>query len=203
MPISISIKSNNNRINYKLKKNNMENSENEEFKTSTGCVCPLAGYCQRHGIKKNAHFHHLCQTRQDYFNMYEKCIGPGQEFTNCDGNHVAPPTIIVDAPDKTCPSCEKNKNTKPYIPPESPTKMPSLWQQAKNLTKSVIDHAKTGGQNVTSEEKQARLDICNGCQFFDKKNSRCGKCGCMMQIKTGWSSASCPIGLWGHGKSIK
>lgn len=169
----------------------------------TPCECPLAGYCNRHKIKKNTHFHHLCQTRQDYFDMYEKCIGPGQEFTNCEEGQV-PPVILVDGPKESCPSCNK-------VQPEpaqqqainNEPKMPSLWQQAKNLTKSVVEHAKTGGQNVTPEEKQARLDLCNNCEFYDKEKSRCKKCGCFMLVKTGWSSASCPIGLWGHGKNVK
>jgi hypothetical protein len=182
----------------------MENSG--EYRSSTGCVCPLAGYCDRHKIKKNPHFHHLCQTRQDYFDMYEKCVGPGQEFTNCkDGQ--APPVIIVDGPIEPCPGCKEPKKTaQPYTPPApSNVQMPSLWQQAKNLTKSVVEHTKTGGQNVTAEEKQARLDICNSCEFFNKDNNRCGKCGCMMQIKTGWASSSCPLNppKWGRGADVK
>jgi hypothetical protein len=180
-----------------------------EYRSPTGCVCPLSGSvsCQRHSVRKNAHFHHLCQTRQDYFNMYERCVGPGQEFTNCQEGEV-PPVIVVDAPKEPCPACEEAKKAAtPYVPPTpsapSPVQMPSLWQQAKNLTKSVVEHVKTGAAEVTPEEKQARLDICNGCEFFNKENNRCKKCGCMMLVKSAWESASCPIGLWGRGKNVR
>ena len=172
----------------------------------TGCQCPLAGYCDRHKITKNAHFHHLCQTRQDYFDMYEQCRGPGQEFTNCKEPSPVPPSVLVEAPKEPCPACEESKKTaQPYVPPTPPVQMPSLWQQAKNLTKSVVEHAKTGGQNVTAEEKQARLDICNSCEFYNKNAGRCGKCGCNMPIKTGWASASCPLNppKWGRGANVK
>lgn len=180
----------------------MENSG--EYKTATGCVCPLAGFCAKHGIRKNPHFHHLCQTRQDYFNMYEKCIGPGQEFTNCDGN-IEAPQIIVDAPKDPCPSCNKSKDLISETKSETlnEVKMPSLWQQAKNLTKSAAVHIASGMGEVTPEEQKARLDLCEQCPFFDHKKKKCGKCGCMMLIKTKWPTSSCPIGLWGPGRNIK
>lgn len=187
-----------------------------EYKSETGCVCPLSGFCSRHGIRKNAHFHKLCQTRQDYFDMYEKCIGPGQEFTNCDGT-VQPPDIVVDGPDIPCPSCNKDKDkeketennikeselTKALPEEKQPIQMPSLWEQAKNLTKATVTHVASGMGELTSEEQQARLDLCGQCQFFDNNKKRCGKCGCMMLVKTKWPSASCPIGLWGPGRNVK
>jgi hypothetical protein len=174
----------------------------------TPCVCKNAGYCERHQITKNPHFHRLCQTRQDYFNMYERCVGPGQEFTNCDGTSPVPPTILVEAPSEPCPACKESEAAKTaYTPPVAPVapQMPSLWQQTKNLTKSVVEHVKTGAAEVTPEEKQARLDICNGCEFYNKIQGRCGKCGCNMPIKTGWSSAVCPLNppKWGRGSDVK
>lgn len=44
----------------------------------TGCVCPEPGFCQRHGCKKTPHLHRLCQTRDDYFELWESGKGPGQ-----------------------------------------------------------------------------------------------------------------------------
>lgn len=38
---------------------------------STGCECPLAGYCARHKRNKTQHLHRLCQTDQRYFNYWE------------------------------------------------------------------------------------------------------------------------------------
>lgn len=43
-----------------------------------GCECPVAGFCERHKIHKHEAWHRLCQTRQDYFNAWEKGKGPGQ-----------------------------------------------------------------------------------------------------------------------------
>lgn len=44
----------------------------------TPCDCPLAGYCQRHGIVKIERWHALCKSRLDYWKLYEAGIGPGQ-----------------------------------------------------------------------------------------------------------------------------
>ena len=55
---------------------NMENKNTE-------CECPLAGFCNRHGIKKNNHYHKLCQNHPGYFQMWEECRGPGQQQIDC------------------------------------------------------------------------------------------------------------------------
>lgn len=48
----------------------------------TPCECPVAGFCQRHGIEKTAHWHKLCKTRIEFWNFYEQGIGPGQKKPN-------------------------------------------------------------------------------------------------------------------------
>lgn len=45
----------------------------------TTCVCPVAAYCERHQTTKNSHWHHLCQTRPDYFAAWERGRGLGQK----------------------------------------------------------------------------------------------------------------------------
>ena len=55
----------------------------------TGCECQRAGWCERHQCDKTPHWHRLCQTRPNYFRLWERGCGPGQS--------VQP----VDAPD--CP----------------------------------------------------------------------------------------------------
>lgn len=49
--------------------------------TNTGCQCESPGYCERHSILKTPHWHHLCQTREDYFLAWEEGRGPGQVST--------------------------------------------------------------------------------------------------------------------------
>lgn len=50
------------------------------------------------------------------------------------------------------------------------------------------------GEEVTGEEKQSRLAICETCEFREDK--KCGKCGCYLIKKTSWSSESCPEKKW-------
>ncbi len=50
------------------------------------------------------------------------------------------------------------------------------------------------GEEVTQEEKNIRLNICNTCAF--KHYNKCGKCGCYLDKKTSWSSESCPENKW-------
>lgn len=47
---------------------------------------------------------------------------------------------------------------------------------------------------VPTEIQVERLKICNKCPFFVKSNSRCGKCGCDMNIKTKHKNFKCPDG---------
>jgi hypothetical protein len=44
----------------------------------TKCECEKAGFCFRHGIKKGRAWHRLCQTKEHYFQAWEKGKGPGQ-----------------------------------------------------------------------------------------------------------------------------
>ena len=37
---------------------------------------------------------------------------------------------------------------------------------------------------------------CLQCEYHNKKNLRCGKCGCHMPAKVRAKSAVCPIGRW-------
>lgn len=45
------------------------------------CHCEPSGYpfyCERHKVKKTAHWVRLCQTRPEYFRAWEEGRGPGQ-----------------------------------------------------------------------------------------------------------------------------
>jgi hypothetical protein len=50
------------------------------------------------------------------------------------------------------------------------------------------------GEEVTSDEKQARLEICGSCEL--RMGKRCGECGCYLEKKASWSSESCPENKW-------
>jgi hypothetical protein len=78
--------------------------------------------------------------------------------------------------------------------------MPDAKTMAVNLlqsTKSVIEHFKSTGQLLVSEEKSnERMEICKGCDLYVADSIRCAKCGCNMFVKTKLQSMVCPIGKW-------
>lgn len=150
---------------------------------ATPCECPLAGYCERHGVNKSAHLHKLCKNHIGYFQMWEDCKGPNQNPNNCTKNKN--PGFITPAQSPISEELKTNDN-----------KLPTTMQMAKNFLSSAANHVRNGMQNVSDEEKQDRLNICNECPHITEDKSRCGKCGCFLQTKTTWASSSCPIGKW-------
>jgi hypothetical protein len=139
----------------------------------TLCECPLAGYCERHGVTKSKHLHKLCQNHIGYFNMWEQCVGPRQDPNNCE---------------------KKPQNNE--VKENNEEKLPSTFQMAKNFVKSATKHVASGMGQVTPEQQKNRLEICNDCEFAVQEKSRCGKCGCFLQTKTKWATSNCPIGKW-------
>ncbi len=43
---------------------------------------------------------------------------------------------------------------------------------------------------------ESRLEICNTCEWFNRRMVKCNKCGCFMKLKTTLKQATCPIGKW-------
>lgn len=46
------------------------------------------------------------------------------------------------------------------------------------------------------KEADERMNICKQCEYLEQKAKKCQICGCFMEFKTKWPSASCPIGKW-------
>lgn len=142
----------------------------------TPCECPMAGFCNRHGVQKSAHLHKLCQNHIGYFNMWERCQGPNQDPNNCiknDSQEVITRNLASEE-----------------------TKLPSTMQMAKNFLQSAAKHIQSGMTNVGEDMQKERLAICAECPHAVENGSRCGKCGCFLQTKTKWKSSTCPIGKW-------
>jgi hypothetical protein len=77
--------------------------------------------------------------------------------------------------------------------------MPSTLQMIKNFGKAVSDEVvaiSNGKKSINEELSKKRIEICNSCEFIDKKSKRCTKCGCFLKWKTVWRSQKCPIGKW-------
>ena len=54
--------------------------------------------------------------------------------------------------------------------------------------KTIFTHRK--------DVSEKRLRICEECEHFVKKTTRCEQCGCFMFAKTLLMKAECPIGKW-------
>lgn len=84
-----------------------------------------------------------------------------------------------------------------FICPECSS--PSLSQKIQNFTTSVVNHVSNGMATVSTSVKEERMAICRACPFFNEtnpKNPTCNKCGCFLEVKTGWASEKCPEGKW-------
>jgi hypothetical protein len=157
-------------------------------KPKTGCECPLAGYCERHGMNKHVHNHTLCQNHEGYFNMWEEGRGPGQP-----GKPAKPvPPNPAQLP-QACPYCGKGPCNGQC---RNKQQLPSAIQMAKNLAVSAKDHAKSGFQTSSEEEIARRLEICGDCEHFVPESSRCSLCGCFAKLKAKLKSGKCPINKW-------
>lgn len=77
---------------------------------------------------------------------------------------------------------------------------PSLGTMVTNAGTSVVKNLKSVAAghhlNTTDEEKNKRMAICKGCEFFDELNNVCNKCGCYLSFKTWLKAEHCPIGKW-------
>ena len=88
-------------------------------------------------------------------------------------------------------------------------KKPSILEMLKNFAKEVKDFAKEGAPHVSEEDYEERLTTCASCEFLKEKTMRCGSCGCVVEQKAKWATASCPEGFWKkqiigqHGKTVQ
>ena len=175
----------------------------EEKKTP--CECPLAGFCNRHGINKTEHFHKLCSHHPGYFKMWEECRGPGQSFTDCTQTkseeevaasrevaEIKPEPNPAQLP-QACPYCGQGPCNGQC---RNKQQLPSTMQMAKNLAVSAKDHAKSGFQTSSEEEIARRLEICAECPYYKPETAQCVKCGCFTKFKAKLKSGKCPDGRW-------
>jgi hypothetical protein len=83
---------------------------------------------------------------------------------------------------------------------KEPVTPPSLFQMAKNVTKSAAKFIKSGMKTVSPEDLEKRLAICKACDNFDaialKGTGRCKLCGCSTHLKLSMATEKCPIDKW-------
>jgi hypothetical protein len=77
---------------------------------------------------------------------------------------------------------------------------PSIPQMAKNLGNDIIKNVQSVAAgnplNADQAEGNRRKSICSSCEFFNKEQDRCTKCGCYMAVKAYLKASNCPIGKW-------
>lgn len=78
----------------------------------------------------------------------------------------------------------------------TPPSFPSVFQMAGNLMQSIATHITTGAHNVPDVVYYQRMEICEGCEFYDEETVRCKDCGCYLNIKARWASMECPQKKW-------
>lgn len=85
-------------------------------------------------------------------------------------------------------------------PQQNQQKYPTITKMVKNFGNDVLKNVKSvaAGNPLTSDDIEAnrRKSICNKCEFFNKNQERCTKCGCFMAVKVYLKASSCPIGKW-------
>lgn len=73
---------------------------------------------------------------------------------------------------------------------------PSVFQMTVNATVAAAEYIADGMVNVDDKEQERRLEICRGCEEYDKEQNRCYKCGCYLSLKTEMRSGHCPLSKW-------
>jgi len=51
---------------------------------------------------------------------------------------------------------------------------------------------------LPEERQQARLEICDSCEYKIQATNMCGKCGCYLPWKTHMAASACPVLKWTH-----
>jgi hypothetical protein len=118
---------------------------------------------------------------------------------------------IITKPEKTKPDLDAwwadSATETPAISAQSvlsvgPKNLPPQSQQMQTQAQVKVQNTtEQQGKPCSQEQIDARLAICQGCEFY--KNNSCLKCGCALSRdrnymnKLYWADKSCPIGKWG------
>ncbi len=132
-----------------------------------------------------------------------KCIvlnNLGIEFIISDNRRSSPCVQCKKQWTDTPPTEETLTNVmKTVLKSNAKISLPTITEQAVSVTKSIIEWAYNGFENVPPLEAERRLSICkeNKCGMYDAESDRCSACGCFCSAKVKFSHEDCPAGLWG------
>ena len=83
--------------------------------------------------------------------------------------------------------------------PAAPTApaYPPFAEQVGNALKAGLKFLTSGCKITDQAEHDRRLSICRApCEFWDKAQGRCVKCGCVDEWKAWVDSQKCPMNYW-------
>ena len=119
----------------------------------------------------------LAQTRADIRYLGQACAAAVYLLTR---SKIGPAPVAAVAPGEAA-----------NVPPPQ---MPSLAQRGWNLATSLAAFVADGLQTVSTEQYEARLEICTGC---DKRvDTTCSMCGCNLSLKAQGRAFECPLKKW-------
>lgn len=73
----------------------------------------------------------------------------------------------------------------------------TLKKMAGGVVRTGLQAMRNG--KVSKEVREARMDTCRNCEFFQPDSKRCSLCGCFMEAKTwvaGRKDTLCPKDRW-------
>ena len=124
----------------------------------TDCVCESAGWCERHQCEKTCHWHRLCQTRSEYFQLWEEHRGPGQEVNE---------TAVTDGSQEAAKSHTRpdhsHHNQKPVRKGRRDAKPKPLVRKPRVLTRR---RKKKNRQRQFSRPTVAVIVVCHNYGHF-------------------------------------
>jgi hypothetical protein len=82
-----------------------------------------------------------------------------------------------------------------YIKLAEKYRLPSILQQVKNLSSSLVELTKDFDKRP-QEEIEKNLTICASCPFLIEESLRCGVCGCFLKTKVIYKAWHCPKNKW-------
>jgi len=74
--------------------------------------------------------------------------------------------------------------------------LPPLAEQIKSVASAALQQIAAGNPQRTPEEVERLKAICEECEWYMPDKIRCRKCGCYLNVKRRWATASCPLGKW-------
>ena len=72
----------------------------------------------------------------------------------------------------------------------------SFLQMVKNFATEAKEYVKQGAPNVTEAQYAERVQTCDACPHLERKEMRCGLCGCFVEHKAKWQTSNCPDNRW-------